>query len=84
MEIITLLISLFNTGLIILIALIAGVIYFKKNYIIIDLETYNSAIEALEEYSQLQQEQEEAEEIVSDGGIGFFREQIEDEVQDED
>lgn len=82
MEIMTLLISLFNTGLIILLALIAGVIYFKKNYVIIDLETYNSALEALEEYSQLQQEQEE--EIVSDGGIGFFREQIEDEVQDED
>lgn len=81
METVILVITILNTLMIILSALTASIIYFKKNYIIVDIETYQSMIEIVQEYSQMQEEQEP--ELVSDGGTGFFREYIEEEEEDD-
>lgn len=44
--------------------------YFKNNYKIMDMETYNQVCDICEEYTAIVQEKEQ----LDDGGEGFFRE----------
>lgn len=54
--------------------------YFKSNYTIMDMETYNQVCDICEEYTAMVQEKEQ----MDDGGEGFFREYLDDEFEDED
>ena len=67
---------LFNT----LCWIILGTIYFKKNYKIVDIETYQALMECAEEVAR-QTNEEEVPELP--GGSGFFREYIEEEEEEE-
>lgn len=67
---------LFNT----LCWIIFGTIYFKKNYKIVDIETYQALMECAEEVAR-QTNEEEVPELA--GGSGFFREYIEEEEEEE-
>lgn len=67
---------LFNT----LCWIIFGTIYFKKNYKIVDTETYQALMECAEEVAR-QTNEEEVPELP--GGSGFFREYIEEEEEEE-
>ena len=68
---------LFNT----LCWIIFATIYFKKNYIIVDMETYQALMECAEEVAA-QTNEEEVPELP--GGSGFFKEYIEEEQEDEE
>lgn len=61
--------------------IIFGTIYFKKNYKIVDMETYQALMECAEEVAQ-QTEEEEVPELP--GGSGFFKEYIEEEEDNEE
>ena len=68
---------LFNT----LCWIVFGTIYFKKNYKIVDIETYQALMECAEEVAR-QTNEEEVPELP--GGSGFFREYIEEEEEEEE
>lgn len=44
-----------------------GIGWFKKNYVIVDLETWEAAREIIEEYAEMK----EQEESTDGGGVGF-------------
>lgn len=52
------------------------IFYFKKNYIVMDVESYNILEEFVKEHSQ-----EEVQEL--SGGSGFFKEYVEEETEEE-
>ena len=52
--------------------------YFKSNYTIMDMETYNQVCDICEEYTAMVQEKEQ----MDDGGEGFFREYLEEDDED--
>lgn len=54
------------------------IVYFKKNYVIMDMDSYNTIVDYVEQTKNKDNEVPELE-----GGTGFFREYIEDE-DDED
>lgn len=54
------------------------IFYFKKNYIIMDIESYNILEEFVKEHSQEEQVQE------LPGGNGFFKEYVEEEEYDDE
>lgn len=54
------------------------VVYFKKNYVIMDIDSYNTIVDYVEQTKNKDDEVPELE-----GGTGFFREYIENE-DDED
>lgn len=54
------------------------VVYFKKNYVIMDMDSYNTIVDYVEQTKNKEDEVPELE-----GGTGFFREYIDDE-DDED
>lgn len=76
MDVIIILSTLFNTVCIILFA----IVYFKKNYVIVELETYQALMECAEEIAA-QTNEEEVPELP--GGQGFFREYIEEDEEEE-
>lgn len=64
--------------------LIGGsIIFFKRNYVIMDTEQFNQVAEALEEYNQMVESSQELE-----GGegvqVGFGADYLEDDNEDED
>lgn len=54
------------------------VVYFRKNYVVMDMDSYNTIIDYVEQTKKKEDEVPELE-----GGTGFFREYIDDE-DDED
>lgn len=46
--------------------ILLGIGYFKSRFTIVDLETYNSMMEIVEEYAQMKENEN------SGGGTGFF------------
>lgn len=54
------------------------VVYFRKNYVIMDMDSYNTIIDHVE-----QTKNKEDKVLELEGGTGFFREYIDDE-DDED
>lgn len=56
------------------------IFYFKKNYVIMDRESYNTMANFIQENCE-QEGQEESDNLAS--GSGFFKEYIEDEEDDE-
>lgn len=68
------------TGINTLILVGGCLFYFKKNYVIMDVETYNQIAEALDEVAA---QQEASQELAGGEGYGFFREALE-ESEDED
>lgn len=54
------------------------IVYFKKNYVIMDMDSYNTIVDYVEQTKNKDNEVPELE-----GGAGFFREYIDDE-DDED
>lgn len=54
------------------------VVYFRKNYVVMDMDSYNTIIDYVEQTKKKEDEVPELE-----GGTGFFREYIENE-DDED
>lgn len=50
------------------------IVYFKKNYVIMDMDSYNTIVDYVEQTKNKDNEVPELE-----GGTGFFREYIEDE-----
>lgn len=54
------------------------VVYFKKNYVIMDMDSYNTIVDYVEQTKNKENEVPELE-----GGTGFFREYIDDEDDDE-
>lgn len=54
------------------------VVYFRKNYVIMDMDSYNTIVDYVEQTKNKEDEVPELE-----GGTGFFREYIDDE-DDED
>lgn len=61
----------------IILLIICGV-YFKKNYVIMDMDSYNTIVDYVE-----QTKNKEDKVLELEGGTGFFREYIDDE-DDED
>lgn len=61
----------------------ACIFYFKKNYVIIEKETWDSAVEVCEEYSK---EHQETEELAGGTGIavGFGADYLEDDNEEEE
>lgn len=61
----------------------ACIFYFRKNYVIIEKETWDSAVEVCEEYSK---EHQETEELAGGTGIsmGFGADYLEDDEQEEE
>lgn len=75
MEIATFIISIINLfGLI-----MAGIIYFNRNYEILPKDVYQVLADT---YEKSMQEEQETQELA--GGCGFFREQIEEVYDDEE
>lgn len=58
----------------------ACVVYFKKNYVIIDMDSYNKIVD----YVEQTKDSEEGEVPELAGGVGFFREYIDDDYEDEE
>ncbi len=58
--------------------LLLGVGYFKSKFVIVDLETYNSMIEIVEEYAQMKENEN------CGGGVGFHLYMNDDESFDEE
>lgn len=54
------------------------IVYFKKNYVVMDVDSYNTIVDYVEQTKNKDNEVPELE-----GGTGFFREYIDDE-DDED
>lgn len=54
------------------------IVYFKKNYVVMDVDSYNTIVDYVEQTKNKGNETPELE-----GGTGFFREYIDDE-DDED
>jgi hypothetical protein len=54
------------------------VVYFRKNYVIMDMDSYNTIVDYVEQTKNKEDEVPELE-----GGTGFFREYIENEDDDE-
>ena len=54
------------------------VVYFRKNYVIMDMDSYNTIVDYVE-----QTKNKEDEVLELEGGTGFFREYIENEDDDE-
>lgn len=54
-------------------------VYFKKNYVIMDVDSYNTIIDYVE---QTKNKDNEIPELP--GGTGFFREYVEEEEDDEE
>lgn len=54
------------------------VVYFRKNYVVMDVDSYNTIVDYVEQTKKKEDEVPELE-----GGTGFFREYIENE-DDED
>lgn len=54
------------------------IVYFKKNYVVMDVDSYNTIVDYVEQTKKKEDEVPELE-----GGTGFFREYIDDE-DDED
>lgn len=59
--------------------IIAGVIYFNKNYEILPKDVYQALADT---YEQVSKEEQASQELA--GGCGFFREQVEEEYDDDD
>lgn len=55
------------------------VVYFKKNYVIMDMDSYNTIVDYVEQTKNKEDEVPELE-----GGTGFFREYIENEDDEEE
>lgn len=55
------------------------IVYFKKNYVVIDVDSYNSIVDYVEQTKKKEDEVPELE-----GGTGFFREYIDDEDDEEE
>ena len=55
------------------------VVYFKKNYVIMDVDSYNTIVDYVEQTKNKENEVPELE-----GGTGFFREYVEEYEDDED
>ena len=62
MESIQIIFAIINISSLILL----GIGYFKSRFTIVDLETYNSMIEIIEEYTEMKENEN------SGGGSGFF------------
>ena len=62
----------------------ACIFYFKKNYVIIEKETWDSAVEVCEEYTK--EHQETNEELAGGEGIqvGFGADYLEDDEEEEE
>ena len=54
--------------------------YFKSNYKILDIETYNQVADICEEYTAMVEENQQ----LDDGGEGFFRECLEEDPEEEE
>lgn len=55
------------------------VVYFKKNYVIMDIDSYNTIVDYVEQTKNKDDEVPELE-----GGTGFFREYIDNEDDEEE
>lgn len=55
------------------------VVYFKKNYVIMDMDSYNTIVDYVEQTKNKEDEVPELE-----GGTGFFREYVEEDNEDEE
>ena len=55
------------------------VVYFRKNYVIMDMDSYNTIVDYVEQTKNKEDEVPELE-----GGTGFFREYIDDEDDEEE
>ena len=55
------------------------VVYFKKNYVVMDMDSYNTIVDYVEQTKNKEGETPELE-----GGTGFFKEYIEEYEDDED
>ena len=55
------------------------ILYFKKNYVVIDVDSYNTIIDYVEQTKNKEGETPELE-----GGTGFFKEYVEKNEDDED
>lgn len=55
------------------------VVYFRKNYVIMDMDSYNTIVDYVEQTKNKEDEVPELE-----GGTGFFREYIENEDDKEE
>ncbi len=69
------------------IILVGGAIfYFKKNYVILDMEQFNAISECIEEYNAMVEQAEKEEEASQEraGGYGFFQEYLNDDCEEEE
>lgn len=55
------------------------IVYFKKNYVIMDMDSYNTIVDYVEQTKNKEDNVPELE-----GGTGFFREYVEEYEDDED
>lgn len=55
------------------------VVYFRKNYVIMDMDSYNTIVDYVEQTKNKEDEVPELE-----GGTGFFKEYIDDEDDEEE
>lgn len=55
-----------------------GIGYFRSRFTIVDLETYNSMMEIVEEYAQMKENEN------SSGGSGFFWDYVSDVEEEEE
>lgn len=54
------------------------IVYFKKNYVIMDMDSYNTIVDYVE---QIKNKEDEVPEL--EGGTGFFREYIDEDDEEE-
>lgn len=69
------------------IILVGGAIfYFKKNYVVLDMEQFNAISECIEEYNAMIEQAEKEEEASQEraGGYGFFQEYLNDDCGEEE
>lgn len=69
------------------IILVGGAIFFfKKNYVVLDTETYSAVEECINEYNQMIEERNAEEEASQEraGGYGFFQEYLNDDCEEEE
>lgn len=69
-----------------IVLIVYGIVYVKKNYVIMTVEEWQPIVEAIEEYNRILDEAESTQELAGGTGcsVGFGADYLEDEEEEEE
>lgn len=70
--------------IILAVLILYGIIYFKKNYVIIDMQSWDTIQQVIETYNEQQEEEQSTQELAGGCGVavGFGADYLEDEEEE--